>query len=154
MLALGTVASCGDGSAAHRDDKRTAGVYAAVVLAVADGQLPNDKTSVVFVAPRPDTKPIPIEVQAAVVDDLTGHVAVRFVDDTDEAVDSALPGRPVKAGVLVRLGPVPPTGDPVEMTADRYRTETDQATLTLSARSGGASWSAEVLATTPLASGR
>ncbi len=83
------------------------------------------------------------------VDDLTGEVAVRFVDDDDEAVDSAVDGRPVKEGVLLRLGPVA-AGDPIEVTADRYRTFTDQQLVTLSRAPNGESWSARVIAEGPL----
>ena len=126
-----------------------AAVYGAVILAFAEGHSADQPLPVVFVAPRSDAKPIPLSVQAAVVDDLTGEVAVRFVDDDNEAVDSAVDGRPVKEGVLLRLGPVA-AGDPIEVTADRYRTFTDQQLVTLSARSNGESWSARVIAEGPL----
>jgi hypothetical protein len=107
---------------------------------------------VVFAVPRSDAKSIPLPVQAAVVDDLANEVSVRFVDADDEAIDSTIEDRPVKEGVLLRLGPVPPTGDPVELTADRYRTMTDQELLTLSVRSNDDdTWSARVIAEAPLA---
>ena len=149
-LALGALAACdAGGEVGSPDEERMAAVYGAVILAFAEGHSADQPLPVVFVAPRPDAKPIPLGVQAAVVDDLTGEVAVRFVDDENEAVDSAVDGRPVKEGVLLRLGPVA-AGDPIEVTADRYRTFTDQQLVTLSARSNGESWSARVIAEGPL----
>ena len=101
----------------------------------------------------PMRRPSRFAVQAAVVDQLADQVTVRFVDTDDEAIDDTVEDRPVKEGVLLRLGPVPLKGDPVEVTADRYRTLTDQELLTLSVRSNGDGWSARVVAEAPLAPG-
>ena len=149
-LALGVLAACaGGGDAGSPDEARVAAIYGAVILAFADGHSADQALPVVFVAPRPDAKPIPLSVQAAVVDELASDVSVRFVDDDSEATDSAVDSRPVKEGVLLRLGPVA-AGDPIEVTADRYRALTDQQLVTLSARSNGESWSARVIAEAPL----
>jgi hypothetical protein len=149
-LALGVLFACGSSAAARNDgDQRVAAVYRAVILAVADGHKGDAHLPVVFVAPRPDAKTIPITVQAAVVDGLADEVSVRFVDDDKEAIDGTVDGAPVKEGVLLRLGPVA-AGDPVEVTADRYRTITDQALVTLSARSNGEDWAARVISEGPL----
>ena len=149
-LALGVLAACaGGGDAGSPDEARVAAIYGAVILAFAGGHSADQPLPVVFVAPRPDAKPIPLGVQAAVVDELASDVSVRFVDDDSEATDSAVDSRPVKEGVLLRLGPVA-AGDPIEVTADRYRALTDQQLVTLSARSNGGSWSARVIAEAPL----
>ena len=149
-LALGVLAACaGGGDAGSPDEARVAAIYGAVILAFADGHSADQALPVVFVAPRPDAKPIPLGVQAAVVDELASDVSVRFVDDDSEATDSAVDSRPVKEGVLLRLGPVA-AGDPIEVTADRYRALTDQQLVTLSARSNDGSWSARVIAEAPL----
>jgi hypothetical protein len=148
---LAVLAACGSSSAAQNNDgdQRLAAVYRAVILAIADGH-PNDAHKpVVFVAPRPNTKTIPLPVQASVVNGLVDKVSVRFVDDDKEAIDGTVDGAPVKEGVLLRLGPVA-AGDPVEVTADRYRTSTDQALLTLSVRSNGATWDARVISEGPI----
>ena len=144
--------ACGSSGAAAPDDgdQRVAAVYRAVILAIADPQPNDEHKPVVFVAPRPDAKTIPITVQAPVVDGLADEVSVRFVDDDKEAIDGTVDGAPVKEeGVLLRLGPVA-AGDPVEVTADRYRTLTDQALVTLSARSNGEDWAARVISEGPL----
>lgn len=148
---LVVLAACGSSGAAHNDDgdQRLAAVYRAVIRAVADGHPDDAHPPVVFVAPRPDAKTIPLPVQASVVDGLAGEVSVRFVDDDKEAIDGTADGAPVKEGVLLRLGPVA-AGDPVEVTADRYRTASDQALLTLSARSNGETWDARVISEGPL----
>jgi hypothetical protein len=152
LVAIGILAACtGDGDASKPEEDRVAAVYGAVILAVAGGHQADEAPPVVFAVPRSDAKSIPLPVQAAVVDDLANEVSVRFVDADDEAIDSTVEDRPVKEGVLLRLGPVPPTGDPVELTADRYRTMTDQELLTLSVRSNGETWSARVIAEAPLA---
>jgi hypothetical protein len=122
-----------------------------MILAVAGGRSADEAPPVVFAVPRSDAKPIALPVQAAIVDDLADEVAVRFVDDDNEAIDGTVDDRPVKEGVLLRLGPVPPTGDPVEVTADRYLTMTDQELLTLLVRSSDDTWSAHIIAEAPLA---
>ncbi len=149
---LAVLAACGGGGDTGKlEEDRAAAVYDAVILAIAGGHPANEKPPVVFVAPRSDAKPIPLDVQAAVVDDLAGEVSVRFVDVDDEAIDSTVDDRPVKEGILLRVSPVPPTGDPIEVTVDRYRTMTDQDLLTLSVRSNDDNkWSARIIATAPL----
>ncbi len=149
---LVVLAACSSSGAAAPDDgnQRVAAVYRAVILAIADPQPDAEHKPVVFVAPRPDAKTIPLTVQAPVVEGLADEVSVRFVDDDKEAIDGTVDGEPVKEeGVLLRLGPVA-AGDPVEVTADRYRTITDQKLVTLSARSSGDTWVARVTAEGPL----
>jgi hypothetical protein len=148
------LAACGSSSATPNNDgdQRLAAVYRAVILAVADGHPDDAHKPVVFVAPRPDTKTIPLPVQASVVDGLVDKVSVRFVDDDKEAINGTVDGAPVKEGVLLRIGPVA-VGDPVEVTADRYRTATDQALLKLSVRSNGETWDARVISEGPVTTG-
>ena len=151
-VSLVMLAACSSSRAAAPDDgnQRVAAVYRAVILAIADPQPDAEHKPVVFVAPRPDAKTIPLAVQASVVEGLADEVSVRFVDDDKEAIDGTVDGAPVKEeGVLLRLGPVA-AGDPVEVTADRYRTITDQQLVTLSARSSGDTWAARVIAGGPI----
>jgi hypothetical protein len=152
LVALGALVACtGDGDASKPEEDRMVAVYGAVILAVTGGRQPGETPPVVFAVPRSDAKAIPLPVQAALVDDLSKEVSVRFVDDDSEAIDGTVDDRPVKEGVLLRLGPVPPTGDPVEVSADRYRTTTDQELLTLLVRSNGDTWLARVIDEAPLA---
>lgn len=147
IVATAALPACGGGGSGSTS--RAAGVYVAVVQALADPAPPGDQKPTVFVDSRPGGKSIPLEVQTEVVDYLTDQVAVRFVDDDDEAIDTSAPGRPVKSGVLVRLGPVPANGDPLQVTADRYRSATDVVTITLTVRSSGTTWSATVGSSVP-----
>ena len=74
-LALGALAACaGGGEAGSPDEARVAAIYGAVILAFADGHTADQPLPAVFVAPRPDAKPIPLSVQAAVVDELASNV--------------------------------------------------------------------------------
>ncbi len=153
FVAFALLVGCGGKARAGKPDEgRVAAIYDAVILAVVGPHPASEKPPVVFVVPQSGAKSIPLPVQATVVDDLAGDVSVRFVDDEIEAIDGALPGRPVKEGILLRLGPVPVTGDPVEVMADRYRSTSDQERLTLSARSDGELWSARIIEAAPLAS--
>jgi hypothetical protein len=152
VFVAGALAACGGKARAGKPDEgRVAAIYEAVILAAVGPHSANEKPPVVFVVPQTGTKPIPLPVQASVVDDLSGDVTVRFVDDEIEAIDGALPGRPVKEGLLLRLGPVPVSGDPVEVMADRYRTTSDEQRLTLTARSNGQHWDARIIEAVPLA---
>jgi hypothetical protein len=152
---LATVAACAGAvdAGARPADARLAAIYGAVILAVGGEHPVGEEPPVVFVVPRSDAKAIPLPVQAAVVDELDGEVSVRFVDEDDEAIDGSVDGRPVKEGFLLRLGPVAPTGDPVEVIVDRYRSVADQESFELSARSDGQRWSARLIDSGPPASG-
>ena len=155
LLALVALVACaGRGDAGSSEEARLAAIYSsAVILAVEDDHPAGEEPPVVFVVPRPDAKPIPLAVQAAVVDRLAGQVSVRFVDKDDEATDNEADGRPVKEGFLLRLGPVAATGDPIEIVVDRYLSMTAQERLELSVHSEGDGWSARVTGAAPLASG-
>ena len=147
LLATTALSGCGGGGSGAT--ARTAGVYVAVVEALADPAAAGGGKPVVFADPRAGGKSIPLEVQTEVVDQLSDRIAVRFVDDDDEAVDTSTPSKPVKSGVLVRLGPVPASGDPIQVVADRYRSTTDIVTITLTVRSNGPKWAATVVTSVP-----
>ena len=136
----------------ERADSRAASVYAAVIAALV-GHPGGDEPPVVFVATRQEMKPISLEVQAAVVKDLADKVTVRFVDRVEEAIDEKAPGRPVTDGVLLRIGPVAATGDPVEVDVERYFDEATQQLVTLSASRATGTWAARVITSVPHPSG-
>lgn len=154
LLALAALAACaGGGDAGRPQEARLADITSAVIVAVAGDHPAGEEPPVVFVVSRPDAKPIPLGVQAAVVDGLAGQVTVRFVDSDDEAIDREADARPVKEGVLLRLGPVAATGDPVEVVVDRYLNMSAQERLELSVHSEGEGWLARVTTAAPLAPG-
>jgi hypothetical protein len=129
-------------------DGRAASIYAAVIVALVEHST-GTELPVVFVATRQDVKPISLEVQAAVVKDLADKVTVRFVDHVEEAIDEKASGRPVVEGVLLRLGPVAPNGDPVEVDVERYLDEATQPLVTVSVSRATGTWTARVTASVP-----
>jgi hypothetical protein len=110
-------------------DERTAGVYAAVIRAVAEEgpadfrALEGHDDRVVYAGPLGDEVEIPLEVQVAVVEALreNDYATVRFVDDWEEAVDTDDTTEPVlEEGVLVLLGEVPEDGTPLAVDVQLY----------------------------------
>jgi len=64
--------------------------------------------------------------------DIKEVVAVRFLDDRDDAVQLDVAGRPVKDhGVLMLIGPLAQQPAPVALTVDVYRSETESSTYDL-----------------------
>jgi hypothetical protein len=131
----------GAGTGTGSEVDRAAGLYAAVIQALAGPARPGGNHPVAFVDGLGDYE-FPLEIQASVVQRLKDNVTVRFIDDRTAAVDAAAPGAPVRSdGVLILLTPAsPPIGLRVEVVADRYRSLDDvvQARVVLD-RSGG-SW--------------
>ena len=122
------VVSCGSDGADATD--RDADVYVSVIRALAPEPAergrpqPPDTVGeldrVVYAGPLDEEEPIPLEVQAAVVEQLVDFATVRFVDERAEAIDDRDAGAPVlEDGVLVLLGPVP-AGTSPSVDAERY----------------------------------
>lgn len=139
------VNACGsDGTSAT---ERQAGVYAAVIRAVAaeDPQTAaadNDVEPIIYAGPLDEEVSIPLEVQAAVVEDLEEVGTIRFVDEPSEAVDSDEEGEPVlDDGTLVLLGAVPDGSAPTVM-AERYNARDDTVRFTARVERSGAEWTA------------
>ena len=133
-ITLATV-SCGSDGADATD--RDAGVYVAVIRALALGEAGegtpggtiDELDRVVYVGPLDDEQAIPLEVQAAVVEQLDELATVRFVDERAEAIDDDDEDAPVlEDGVLVLVGPVPAGGGP-SVDAERYVDAGDTARL-------------------------
>lgn len=143
--AMLAVNACGsDGTSAT---ERQAGVYAAVIRAVAaeDPQTAtgdNDVEPVIYAGPLDEEVSIPLEVQAAVVEDLEDVGTIRFVDEPSEAVDDDEEDEPVlDDGTLVLLSGVPDGSTPTVMT-ERYTTLDDTARFTARAERSGGEWTA------------
>ena len=152
VVALVLLVGCQRSPARDNATGRVAGVYAAVIVALAD-KADGDHRPVVFVTVTAETKPIVLEVQAAVLTALVDKVTVRFVDADVEAIDAASADRAVTTGVLLRVGAVPTSGDRFEMEVERYRSVADRERVTLSVVSGPGGWTATVTSTGPVRSG-
>lgn len=134
-------------------DERTAGVYAAVIRAVAE-EAPADFTAleghgdrVVYAGPLDDEVGIPLEVQVAVVEALRedDYATVRFVDDREEAIDTDDTAEPVlEDGVLVLLGEVPENGTPLAVDVRLYANSFYEVGFTAEVTDESDSWVAEV----------
>jgi hypothetical protein len=116
--------ACGDGQSSAADDRESM-IYAATIRAVVNDDSQAQRADrPVFVAPLDSTKPIPLGVQAGVVDQLgedEEFASIRFVDKAAEAIDEGHPDQPVvQQGILVQIAPVASTGDDVVVRAQRY----------------------------------
>ena len=144
MIAAVTMASsCSDGGG---DDvvERDAAVYGVIVQWVVEAEAEPaavDDGLTVFLEAL-DQDEITLEVQAAVVQGLESVVTVRFIDDRAEAVDHSQPGEPVReGGLLLGLGPVPRSGNTVEVTVERYIQDDESVGSRFTVRSAGGTWS-------------
>lgn len=135
LAAVLLVAGCVDH--AGPDDTRASAVYAAVVRWFVHDEtgesvpasVPEDERFHVFLEPRGEGGRIDLQVQTQLIDDLTDIAAVRFIDAIDEAIEQpAEEGGEALVrddGVLLRLDPVPETGDRVELDVDRWLRSAD-----------------------------
>ncbi len=79
-----------------------------------------------YVAPLGNEKPIPLNVQVAVVDSVADAAVLRFVDKAEQAINQDDDTEPViDDAVLVRLGEVPESGASVNVPGELYRTKAD-----------------------------
>ena len=121
-----TVSSCGDDSSGKDTSSRESDVYAAIVTSVAAAETADESTPIVYVAPLGNEKPIPLNVQVAVVDSVADAAVLRFVDKADQAINQDDDTEPViDDAVLVRLGAVPESGASVNVPGQLYRTKAD-----------------------------
>jgi hypothetical protein len=143
------VVSCGSDGADATD--RDAGVYVSVIRALAPGE-PDERGQpdpaattgeldrVIYVGPLDEEQAIPLEVQAAVVEQLVDFATVRFVDERAEAIDDRDHSAPVlEEGVLVLVGPVPAGGGPT-VDAERYVDAGDAARVRVSLEATDGEW--------------
>jgi hypothetical protein len=140
-FALWSVVACGGDDRQETAPPEPA-VYAAIIRAAAADR-PSDGTPVVFVGPLDEAESFPLDLQVSVVEALGDDATVRFVDKAEEAIDVDADDQPVlDDGVLLRLGPVPPSGSTVVVDAGRFLTGSEAWSLefTVSERSDG--WSA------------
>ncbi len=99
------VSSCGDDSSGKDTASRESDVYAAIVTSVAAAETVDESTPIVYVAPLGNEKPIPLNVQVAVVDSVADAAVLRFVDKADQAINQDDATEPViDDAVLVRSG--------------------------------------------------
>jgi hypothetical protein len=129
VLALAAGTGCGDaangntsGSGTVAADRVDARVYAAVISWFAERQPSSDSAEVRLVfLDGLDDETIPIEVQVGVIEELEDDLEVRFIDALEEAVDEDAEGSPVRNGAfLLRLGPIVPREDHVEVDVESY----------------------------------
>jgi hypothetical protein len=153
VVAVVAASGCGTGTSRAAFQRET-GVYTAVLrAALAEGPTTSAR-SLVFIAPLDGGSPPPLEVQAGVIAKLTKQADTRFVDHQAQAIDTGTVGQPVLGGgVLFDLGAVPASGTVVEVSAERYRSAADQATLRFSVRAITGGWVAELVADQPRVSG-
>jgi hypothetical protein len=138
--------ACGTTGPSARQD-RTAAVYSAILRTIVP---PATEKPVVFVAPFPEQKSVPIETQAAVIGSLGDDFKVRFVDALSEAVDTGTAGAPAKDGIVVVLGAVPTAGNSVEVEAERYQSEDAHTSIRFRVNAVDDRWSAEVVSEQPV----
>jgi hypothetical protein len=141
LLLTGVAACTSRGGRTVGEIDRTAALYATVIQALVGPSPADGGHPVAFVDGTGDYN-VPLEIQAAVVQRLTGKVTVRFIDDRDAAVDvgaSRVPAR--DGGVLILLRPAPvPLGSRVEVSADRYRNLDDVVSARFVLEQSGDGW--------------
>jgi hypothetical protein len=138
------VGSCGseDKQATERD----AGVYAAVIRALAPEEPPDldagtdELDRIVYAGPLDEEVEISLEVQVAVIDELEEFATIRFVDTSDEAIEEGEEGEPVlEDGVLLLLSTVP-TGSSPSVDTERYVDLDDAARYRVTLERPGGEW--------------
>lgn len=135
------LAGCGQGT--DRREDAAGEIYAAAIRWLVDDARPAGPTTGerVFVE-AVDGAVIPLPVQVDVVNRLEETLAVRFIDSRQEAIDTALPGDPVREeGILVGLGAVVNAENPpVSLYGDRYRDIRDVVAYGLILDQGPQGW--------------
>ena len=144
--------ACGGGQPSAADDRESM-IYAATIRAVVnDDAAARRADRAVFVAPLHSTKPIPLEVQAGVVEQLGADeefASLRFVDKAAEAIDEGHPDQPVaQQGILVQIAPVATTGDDVVVRAVRYENAHEIRRYRVRVRRNGSMWHASLVEAT------
>jgi hypothetical protein len=136
-VAMLLASSCDDSS--DSEMSRSTPVYVAVVDAALDqvATPPGDELPVVYVVPVGETA-IDASVQADVADAFHERADVRFADERSEAIVEDEEELPVRdEGVLVAIGDIAESGEPIEVEVEVYRSVDDSSrwVLTLARRS-------------------
>ena len=99
---------------------------------------------VLFVESGDDDETIELEEQIEIVNALADVVDVRFVDESDEAIDDASEVRAViDGGLLVRLGNIADSGSSVDVYVESYRSDDDRHAVEMTASRQGGDWVAD-----------
>ena len=127
------------------DELSRAQVCAATIREVVRHQPPPpddpDALPVVYVVAVGETT-IAADVQAEVATELHDEVDVQFADERDEAVDEDVEDAPVlDDGVLIAVGELALTPDPVSMEVEVYRSERDVSKAVFSFAADSSNWS-------------
>jgi hypothetical protein len=133
---------------------RSAQIYLAVIEAVLahEPAAPRDELPVVYVVPVGESH-IPAAVQADLADVLHEEADLRFADQRSEAVLVDEERMPVRdSGVLIAIGEVPESGEPVDVDVEVYRSVDDSSTSAFTFARRSSQWtvtSSSVLASEP-----
>jgi hypothetical protein len=154
VVAAAAAIGAGCAGSAQGDGARSAEVYVATIRSVL-AELPppaeRDVLPVVYVVSVGE-QDIRADVQAEVAEDLNDDAEVRFADRRSEAVLEDDENVPVRDdGVLIALGELVGDDDPVEVTVEVYRSETDSSKRVLTIERRSSRWT--VTASSVLASG-
>lgn len=138
LIGTTVLSGCGDDD----DDALAVEIDATTYVAAIEGFLPprpsTDELVVVFVVPVGDES-LDFDSQVAVIDALSEHYDVRFVDDLEAAIDDGTAdGEPRDDGTLIGVGSVAPD-PPHKVRIEIYegRDAVEGYLLTMGRRSGG-----------------
>ena len=139
--AVAVLSGCGDGTTAR--DESTGELYAVVIRWLVEDASNTQRSGLktIFVEGIGEA-PIPLGVEAEVVNRLDDAMTVRFIDSREEAIDTSEPGDPVRdEGVLIGLGSVPDVQrSRVRLYVDRYRNVSDVAAYEMALERRGGTW--------------
>lgn len=146
-----TLAAACSADARSATDIRAIAIYSAAIRAAASQPIGNPPTTTnpreIFVVGAHTS--IALSVQAGIAETLESLATIRFVDASSEAIDSTAPNKTVHGnGMLITLGDIPPGGDDVAITAQRYEGTDRTATLTIRLHRTGSTWKAVRTSTT------
>jgi hypothetical protein len=145
LVASAVLLACTDGGTRDRNQRESA-VYLAVLRATIPPPTAGGPLPLVFVSPLAEDRPLPLEVQATLIDRLSSDARVRFVDQEREAINLTAEGQPVlDDGVLVAVGKLPLTGEDFEVPVERYRAAADGVALRVRVHDDDDAWSATVI---------
>jgi len=133
------LAACDSGS---ETETRAGQVYEPVVRWFAERATGDPDPLPVFVEAKGAGTVIDLEVQAAVIKETESVASVRFIDHRDEALEERdSDGFVVRDdGILIRLPPVPETGDRVTLDVDVWVDETTMGGSRFDLRSSDDGW--------------
>ena len=135
------VTACAGGGPDTSD--QPAVIYSAVIRVVlADTTHPTISSDTsVFVAAADARSPIPLAVQADIVEELHHLATIRFVDKRTESIDDSSPTKPVKdKGILVTLGKIPNRANIVTIKATRYVNTAETVTYRVTLKRTKTQW--------------